>query len=77
MKVQCIIKAHSQFLVLPIRQTTNPMAWKCLPDTIILSEVYQMEEFSNQIKNERMVSNHFTSCNSEQLKISLKIVHNS
>ena len=41
-------------------------------DTIILSEVYQMEEFSNWIKIERMVSNYLFSCNLEQLKMSLK-----
>ena len=52
------------------RQTTNPMALKYFPHTIILSEVYQMEGFSNQIKIEKMVSNYFTTnCNSEQLKM--------
>ena len=39
------------------------------PHTIILSEVYQMEEILNQIKIERMVSNYFSSYNLEQLKI--------
>ena len=43
---------------MPTRQTTNPMALKFSPHTIILSEVYQMEEFSNGIKIERTVSDY-------------------
>ena len=41
-------------------------------DTIILSEVYQMEGLLNWIKIERMVSNYFCSCNLKQLKMPLK-----
>ena len=44
------------------------MALKFLPHTIMLSKVYQMKEFSNQIKIERKVNNYFSSYNSEQLK---------
>ena len=57
---------------MPTRQTINPMALKHFPHTIILSEVYQMEGFSNWIKIEGMGSNYFCSCNLEQLKMSLK-----
>ena len=57
---------------MPTRQTINLMALKFFPHTIILSDIYQMERFSNWLKIERMVSNYFSSCNSEQLKILLK-----
>ena len=61
---QSITKAHSQFLVLYTRQTINPIHYhviKSLPDGRIL----------NWIIIDRMVSNYFSSCNTEQLKISL------
>ena len=51
-------------LAIPTRQTINPMhGLEIFIHTIILSQVYQMEGFSNRT---------FSSCNSEQLKISLK-----
>ena len=43
------------------------MALKIFPHTIILSDIYHMEGFLNEIKIERVVSNYFSSCNSEQL----------
>ena len=49
MKVSMKLRS-SQFLVKPTRQTINPMALKLSPHTIILSEVYQMEEFANGLK---------------------------
>ena len=35
---------------MPTRQTTDAMAIKFFPDTIILSEVYHLEGLSNQIE---------------------------
>ena len=54
---------------MPTRQTTKSYGLEIFSHTIILSEVYQMEGFSNRIKIERMVSKYFSSCNLEQLKI--------
>ena len=53
---------------MPTTQTTNPMALKLFPHTIIISEDYQMEGISNRVKIEKVISNYFSSCNSEQLK---------
>ena len=66
------MKAHLQFLVTPTRQTINPMALKVFPHTTILLDVCQIKGFFNGIKFESMVSNYFSSCNSEQLIIILK-----
>ena len=45
-------------------------------DTIRLSEVYRFEEFSNQNKNNRIVSNDLAAVICSDLKISLKIIRN-
>ena len=39
---------------MPTRQTTDPMAFKFFSHTITLSEVYQVEGFSNQFKGEQL-----------------------
>ena len=47
-------------------------------DTIHLSEVHHFEEFSNQNKIDRIVSNDLAAviCSDLNLKISLKMIHN-
>ena len=52
------------------------MALNLFTDTICLSEVYRFEEFSNQYKNDRMVSNDLVAIICSDLKILLKIIHN-
>ena len=69
---ESINKAHSQFLVMPTRQTIYAMALKFfLTLWFIGSLVYQMEGFSNWIKIEGMVNFYSSSGNSEQFKKSL------
>ena len=54
---------------MPTRQITNSTyGLEVFPGTIILSEIYQLGGFSNQIKIVRMMSIHLNSCNLEQLK---------
>ena len=52
------------------------MALNLFTDTIRLSEVYHFEEFSNQNKIDRIVSNDLAAVICSDLKISLKIIHN-
>ena len=49
-----IVKDLSWFSVTATRQTTDAMALKYLPSTIILSKFYQSEGFSNQNKIDRI-----------------------
>ena len=44
------LKLVHTFLVMPNRQTTKSYGLEIFLHTIILSEIYQMEGFSNQIK---------------------------
>ena len=45
-------------------------------DTIRLSEVYHFEEFSNENKNDRIVSNDLAAVIYSDVNISLKIICN-
>ena len=58
-----ITKKRSKSLVIPTGKTTDHMAFNFLPDTILLLKVDHFEGILNQIKIDRMVNNHLSSCN--------------
>ena len=57
-----IAKKRSKSLVIPTGK--NHMAFKFFPDTILLLNVDSFEGILNQIKIDRMVNDHLSSCNS-------------
>ena len=59
-----IAKKCSKSLVIPTGKTTDHMAFKFFPDTVLLLKVDCFERISNQIKIDRMVNDHSRSCNS-------------
>ena len=59
-----ITKKHSKSLVMPTGKTTDHMAFKFFPDTILFLKVDRFEGILNQIKIDGMVNNHLSSCNS-------------
>ena len=59
-----IAKKHSKSLVIPTGKTTNHMALKFFPDTILLLKVDRFEGILNQIKIYGMVIDYSSSCNS-------------
>ena len=58
-----IAKKHSKPLVIPTGKTTDHMAFKFFPDTILLLEVNCFEGILNRIKIDEMVNDHLRSCN--------------
>ena len=58
-----IAKKRSKFLVIPTGKTTDHMAFKCFPDTILLVKVDLFEGILNRIKIDGMVNDHLSSCN--------------
>ena len=59
-----IAKKRSQSLVIPTGKTTDRMAFKIFPYTILLLKVDMFEGILNCIKIDRMVNDHSSSCNS-------------
>ena len=58
-----IAKKRSKYLVIPTGKTTDHMAFKFFPDTILLLNVNIFEGILNQIKIDEMVNDHLSSCN--------------
>ena len=58
-----IAKKQSKSLVIPSGKTTNYMAFKFFPDTILLLKVDRHEGSLNRIKIDGMVNDHLISCN--------------
>ena len=58
-----ITKKHSKYLVIPTGKTTDYMAFKFFPDTILLLKVDRFEGILNWIKIDEMVNDHLSSCN--------------
>ena len=54
----------SKSLVIPTGKTTDYMAFKFFPDTILLLKVDRFEGILNRIKIDGMVNDHLSSCNS-------------
>ena len=59
-----IAKKCSKSLVIPTGKTTDHMAFKLFPDTILVLKVDYFEGILNRIKTDRMVNDHLSSCNS-------------
>ena len=59
-----IAKKCSKSLVIPTGKTTDHMAFKFFPDTILLLKVNHFEGILNQIKIDEMVNDYLSSCNS-------------
>ena len=59
-----IAKKRSKSLVIPTGKTTDHMALKFFPETILLLKVDHFEGILNRIKIDRMVNDHSNSCNS-------------
>ena len=59
-----IAKKCSKSLVIPTGKTTDSMALKFFPETILLLKVDHFEGILNRIKIDGMVNDHFCSCNS-------------
>ena len=59
-----IAKQCLKSLVIPTGKTTDHMAFKFFPDTILLLEVDRFEGSLNRIKIDGMVNDHLSSCNS-------------
>ena len=59
-----ITKKHSKSLVISTGITTDHMAFKFSPDTILLLKVDHFEGILNRIKIDKMVNDHLSSCNS-------------
>ena len=59
-----IAKKCSKSLVIPTGKSTDHMAFKFFPDTILLLKVDHCEGILNWIKTDRMVYDHSSSCNS-------------
>ena len=57
-----IAKKRSKYLVIPTGKTTDHMAFKCFPDTILLLKVDRFEGIVDLIKIDGMVNDHFSSC---------------
>ena len=53
-----ITKKHSKSLVIPTGKTTDHMAFKFFPDTILLLKVDYFEGILNWIKIDGMVNDH-------------------
>ena len=53
-----IARKHLKSLVIPIGKTTDHMAFKFSPDTILLLKVDRFEGILNQIKVDGMVNDH-------------------
>ena len=53
----------SKSLVIPTGKTTDHMAFKFFPDTILSLKVDCFEVILNQIKIDGMVNDHLSSCN--------------
>ena len=58
-----IVKKRSKSLVIPTGKTTDYMAFKFFPDTILLLKVDRFEGILNRIKIDGMVNDHLSSCN--------------
>ena len=58
-----IAKKCSKSLVIPTGKTTDHMAFKFFPDTILLLKVDRFEGILNRIKIDEMVNDHLSSCN--------------
>ena len=58
-----ITKKCSKSLVISTGKTTDCMALKFSPETILLLKVDCFEGILNQIKIDRMVNDHLSSCN--------------
>ena len=58
-----ITKKCSKSLVIPTGKTTDHMAFKFFPDTILLLKVEYVEGILNRIKIHSMVNDHLSSCN--------------
>ena len=60
-----ITKKHSKSLIfIPTGKTTDHVAFKFFPDTILLLKVDRFEGILNRIKIDRMVNDHLSNCNS-------------
>ena len=59
-----ITKKHSKSLVILTGKTTDHMALKFFPETILLLKVDHFEGIFNRIKIDGMVNNYSSSCNS-------------
>ena len=59
-----ITKKRSKSLVIPTEKTNDRMDFKLFPDTILLLKMDCFEGILNQIKIDRVVNNHSSSCNS-------------
>ena len=59
-----ITKKRSKSLVIPTGKTTDRMTFKSFPDTILLLKLDHFEGILNWIKNDGMVNDHLSSCNS-------------
>ena len=59
-----ITKKRSKSLVIPTGKTTDYMAFKFFPDTILLLNMDHFEGILNRIKIDGMVNDHLRSCNS-------------
>ena len=58
-----IAKKRSNSLVIPTGKTTDRMAFKSFPDTILLLKVNRIEGILNRIKIDGLVNDHSSSCN--------------
>ena len=59
-----IAKKRSKSLFIPTGITTDHMAFKFSPDTILLLKVDCFEAILNRINIDEMVNDHLSSCNS-------------
>ena len=59
-----IAKKHSKSLVIPTGKTTEHMAFKFFPDTILSLKMDRFEGILNRIKIDGMVNDYLSSCNS-------------
>ena len=59
-----ISKKRLKSLVMPTGKTTDHMALKVYTETILLLKVHNFEGIVNQIKIDRKVTDHSSSCNS-------------
>ena len=57
-----IAKKRSKSLVIPTGKTTDHIAFKLFPDTILLLKVDCFEGILNRIKIDGMVNDHLSSC---------------
>ena len=63
-----IAKKRSKSLVIPIGITTDHIALKFFPETILLLKVDRSEGMLNQIKIDGIMNDHSSCCNSWQFK---------